>query len=322
MDFAYLLRSALGIPDYWHPYLEIQPDFLSGKIGRYPVTMDPKANYPGTLSDEGVPVTYFNGRRFVSPIEITLYGLGSHDAYIATGDQRYYRQMSCSLDWLEKHAVSLGDGIGWPYEFDHPVYYLKNPWFSSIVQACGLSLCIRGKHIQADHRWSDLAHRAWLGYHAGVEEGGFCRPIEGGVIYEEYPGPELDCVFNGMCVSLIGLWEAWQSGIAPQAEVDFRLGVNGLRSCLPRFSHGAWSLYSLNFCLGKPLLASPYYHRANGLLAQVIGLMAKDPEFYRYGTRWIETDTSIVRRIAMSFRIGLDRIVAKPAMLHSDKSKK
>jgi hypothetical protein len=30
------------------------------------------------------------------------------------------------------------------------------------------------------------------------------RDVGDGVIYEECPGPKLDCVFNGMCIALIG----------------------------------------------------------------------------------------------------------------------
>jgi hypothetical protein len=125
-----------------------------------------------------------------------------------------------------------------------------------------------------------------------------------------------------MCKALIGLWEAWQSGLIAEAEVDFNQGVKGLRCYLEHFDHASWSLYSLNSGVGKPLLASPYYHRANALLAQIIGYMSGDPLFVSYGTRWLQTSKSMLQRIQMSLRIGLDRYCRVPSLLHTDISKK
>lgn len=319
----YLIRSGLGIPDYWHPYLQIQTDFLLGKIGRYPVSMDVKADYPGQLDEEGVPVVFWgrDGRPSPSPVNIILYGLGSHDIFIRTRDQRYHRQFVSVLHWLKNHSAPLGKGIGWPCQVDMSFYGLKGPWSSSIVQGLALSLLVRGYQLEASGPWSSLAYQTWLGFHLPITEGGFCREVDRGVIYEEYPGPELDCVFNGMCCALIGLWECWRSGLVSEAAVDFHRGVSGLRSYLPRFDYGNWSLYSLNGYLGKALLASPYYHRANGLLAQVVGLMAEEAEFCIHGERWIKSSKSTIRRVGMSLRIGLDRYLGAPSLLHTDKSK-
>jgi hypothetical protein len=119
-----------------------------------------------------------------------------------------------------------------------------------------------------------------------------------------------------MCHALIGLWEAWHSGVVVMAKTDFVKGLDGLRFCLPLFDLKGWSLYSLNRCLGTPLLASPYYHRANGLLGQALGLMADDHEFCIYGDRWMKTANSIPRRIRMSVRVGLDRYLAAPSLLN------
>jgi hypothetical protein len=322
MDLRYLIRSGLGIPDYWHPYLELQTDFLSGKIGRYPVSMDAKADYPGQLDAEGVPVVFWGKDRKASPspVAIAIYGLGNHDVFIRTRDEQYYHRMMCALFWLEKHSVRFGEGIGWPHQVDMAVYRLKAPWFSGLIQGLALSLFVRAHQLNGGH-WSRLAYQTWEGYRVPVEGGGFCRKIPEGVIYEEYPGPELDCVFNGMCCALTGLWESWQSGVVAEAEIDFHEGLRGLRSLLPRFGYGRWSLYSLNQCLGKPLLASPYYQRTNGLLAQAVGLMAGDPEFRAYGERWVNSANSVLWRIVLSLRIGLERYRGAPALLHFDKSK-
>lgn len=325
MDLGYLVRSGLAIPDYWHPYLELQPDFLSGKIGCYPCSMDVKADYPGQLDVEGVPVVFWGAEKKISPspVNIALYGLGSHDVFIRTRNERYHQQMMCVLRWLEKHAVPLGTGISWSYEIEMPVYQLKAPWFSGIVQGLALSLFVRAHQLDPDGPWSKLAHQTWQSYGAPIDEGGFCRRVDEGVIYEEYPGPELDCVFNGVCVALIGLWEAWSSGLIREAEADFRNGLKGLRSYLPQFDYGNWSLYSLNRCLGtRPLLASPYYVRTNGILAQAVGLMAQDRLFCTYGERWVKNSGSIIRRVVMSLRIGLDRYRNAPSMLQADKSKR
>jgi heparosan-N-sulfate-glucuronate 5-epimerase len=321
VDIKHLMRSGLGIPDYWHPHVELQSEFLSGKIARYPLSMDAKADYPGQLDDDGVPATFLDGRPYRLPVDITLYGLGSHDAFVATKNERYHQQLICTLRWLESHCVPLGEGIGWPNEDDKPVYGVKAPWFSAITQGLALSLFLRAHQLDSSGPWSRLAYQTWLGYRLPVEEGGFCRNVEGGCIYEEYPGPELDCVFNGMCFALIGLWEGSRSGLIAKAEADFRRGLTALRCYLPRFDHGGWSLYSLNRCLGKPLLASPYYHRANALLAEIIGLMGDEAEFLRNGERWLKTGQSLGRRIRISLRIGLDRYLYARSSLAQDLSK-
>jgi hypothetical protein len=321
MSLAYLVRSGLGIPDYWHPRLDIRTDFLDGALSLYPVSMEAKADYPGEFSEDGVPVLFVAGRRRVVPVAVALYGLGSHDALILTGEERYRAGMFAALRWLERNCVPLGKGIGWPNHDDLPVYGLRAPWFSGIVNGLALSLFVRADRIQFPGRWPELARETWLAYSHPIENGGFRREIEQGAIYEEYPAPELDCVFNGMCHALIGLWEAGRSGLAPAAMSDFESGVRALRSLLPRFDRNGWSLYSLNGCLGRPLLASPYYQRANGLLAKVIGLMAPDERFLSYGASWLRASESLTRRIGMSLRIGLDRYVNAPALLHEDKSR-
>ena len=180
---------------------------------------------------------------------------------------------------------------------------------------------MRGSQFDDKGPWHSLVRKTRLGYHVPVESGGFRRNLSEGIVYEEYPARDLNFVFNGMCHALIGLWEAAKSGIVSDAEDDFKLGVQALRALLPRFSRGSWSLYSLSDCMGKPILASPYYQRANGLLANVIGLMVGDPEIRCCGDRWLAASDSILRRSLMSLRISVDRFLNAPGLLSSDKSK-
>ena len=299
MDFAYLIRSGLGLPDYWHPHTEIHPESLTGEIGRYPFSVEGKADFPGELNEEGVPIIYLGGVARAHPITVVMFGLGSHDAFMATRNERYREQMMHVLAWMERHAVSLGDGIGWANENDIPAFGLKPPWFSAITQGFALSLFVRANQLDRNGPWARLSHQTWLGFNCPVEDGGFCRKVQDGVIYEEYPCAQLDCVFNGMCFALIGLWEAWRSGTVPEAEQSFKSGVAGFYQYLPDFDQNGWSRYSLNPCLGKPLLASPYYQRANALLAQIIGMISNESQFLIYGEKWLKASRSIIRRIGI-----------------------
>jgi D-glucuronyl C5-epimerase C-terminus len=312
------------MPDYWHPHVQLQTKFLSDPIQLYPISMDVKADYPGQLDDEGVPIVFWGRQKKASPspVNIALYGLGNYDVFARTGDERYFSKFLHVSRWFEHHSVRLGEGVGWPNDEDIPVFGLRAPWFSGITQGLVLSLFVRAAQAEPTGPWYRLAHDTWLGFHHSVEQGGFCREVENGVIFEEYPGPQLDCVFNGMCFSLIGLWEAWQSGTVREAEDTFSKGVSALRYYLPRFDVKNWSYYSLSECLKGGLLASPYYHRTNALLAQVIGHMSRDPEFTRAGDRWLSTSKSLSRRIYMSLRIGINRYLNDPSLLHSDKSKR
>jgi hypothetical protein len=285
--------------------------------------MEIKSHYPGTLDGDGVPVVFWGPGRTPSPspVNTVLYGLGNHDVFIRTRDEQHYRNLQSVLRWLKRHAVPLGDGIGWAYEQSLPVFDLKAPWFSGIVQGFALSLLVRAHRLEPTGPWAELAAQTWRSFRVPVERGGFCREIDGGAIYEEYPGPQLDCVFNGMCHALIGLWEASHSGLVNEAEVDFCRGVKGLRGYLSQFDYKGWSLYSLNRTLGRPYLASPYYLRANGLLSQVVGLMSGEPVFCIYGERWLKRSKSIIRRLLMSARIAFERYRQAPLSLQFDKSK-
>jgi len=321
-DILYLLRSGLGLPDYWHPHLELHREFLSGTISVYPISMEVKADYPGQLDEQGVPVVFWGAARkaTASPVNIVLYGLGSHDVFIRTRNEKYQTQLKQVLSWLATHYVPLGQGISWANQNDIPAFGLKSPWFSGIIQGLALSLFVRAYQLDQSEQWATLAYQTWKGFHVPVSAGGFYREVAGGVIYEECPGPELDCVFNGMCCSLIGLWEAWRSGLIVDAETDFQTGLRGLHTYLPQFDHAGWSLYSLSQALGKPFLASPYYQRTNGLLSQAVGLMAGESDFCAYGERWVNSSKSNVRKIAVSLRIAFDRYTRAPSLLHYDKS--
>jgi hypothetical protein len=321
LDLSYLVRSGLGIPDYWHPHVEIQNDFQSGQIGRYPLSMDIKADYPGQLNNEGVPIVVLDTMSSPSPFTVILFGLGSHDAFLNTGEERYRRQMMDAARWLKNHFVPLGSGIGWSYPEDLPVYDLKSPWFSGAIQGFALSLLVRVSQLDQQELWRGMVHDTWRSYHLSVGSGGFNRMIPEGVVYEEYPAPELNFVFNGMCFALIGLWEAWKSRLVTAAEEDFKMGLKAVRLLLPRFAHGNWSLYSLTPRLGRPLLASPYYQRINGLLAQLFGQITGDPKFWAYGQLWLASSQSIIRRAAMSLRVGMDRFLHAPSFLQRDKAR-
>ena len=308
MSLIYHVRSGLMIPDYWHPRLEIQTDFDSGKIGLYPFSMAAKAHWAGRTQD-GVPLLEQpGGQAGVFPVMVALYGLGSYDAWVLSHKSRYEAQMWAAAHWLEKHAAPLGPGIGWRHDKNMPIFNLTAPWYSGIVQGLALSLFTRAHQIERGEQWRDMARRTWLGFHCPIHEGGFSRAVPEGTIYEEYPIDNVHCVFNGMCHSLIGLWEAATSGLLPEAENDFRRGLNALHARVHRFDHQSWSLYCLSPCLDKPFLASPYYHRANGLLATIIGQMAEEPEFCTYGRRWLQSGRSFPLRIRKSVRILLDRV--------------
>src|SRR5262245_26561591 len=117
------------------------------------------------------------------------------------GAQRYQLQMMRAMHWLENHRVPLGHGICWPYPEDLPVYawFEESMVLSGIVQGFALSLLVRGSQLASNGPWLAMAHQTWCGYGLPIEAGGFTRKMLQGVVYEEYPAPELNFVFNGMC---------------------------------------------------------------------------------------------------------------------------
>jgi len=106
LDLLYLIRFALSISDYWHPHSEIQTDFLSDKIGRYPVSMEAKADYPGPLGDEEVRIVVGSSGKTPasSTVDIILYGLGTRGAFIRMRDERCYQKLVSDLRWLASHG--------------------------------------------------------------------------------------------------------------------------------------------------------------------------------------------------------------------------
>ena len=54
----------------------------SNQVGCYPISMESKADYPGEISEGGIPIVFLDGRRMTIPITVVLYGLGSYDAFV------------------------------------------------------------------------------------------------------------------------------------------------------------------------------------------------------------------------------------------------
>ena len=148
MDLGYLLRSGLGIPDYWHPYLELQPDFLSGKIARYPFSMEVKADYPGPLNDEGVPIVFWGEGKKASPSPANIILCNVEDkmrlaTYRAPSGARRKRQESFAAVGLA--TAQFGDEI--------LLYGNKKQWdtLKTSVRRGELRLIERAANVKREH---------------------------------------------------------------------------------------------------------------------------------------------------------------------------
>lgn len=275
-----------GTPDYWHQPLNANESIDKKLPGRYYLDMSTKADYPGELDEEGVPLLVIDGRSCHFPVTIAQYGLGNHDSYCVTGDSRHLRNFLHVADWLAKNHTILDSSCVWYSYFEKRLYSVKAPWPSALSQGQGISVLVRAYVRRREQRYLDTALKAAKLFEIPVGRGGIRTLVNGKhVFYEEFPSEVPSLVLNGFIFSLWGLYDLYLATREKVISQLYEEGLETLITILPRYDVLGWSRYDL-YNSRMPCITSIFYHRLHLEQLKVMTLLTGSPIFKKYLAIW------------------------------------
>lgn len=268
-----------------------------------PVSYDPKnplpyyldfsarADYPGPVDANGVPMYPRHGQATYLPAAIALTALGqlSHSLKNsrAVGGQQTFLKLT---DWF----VESQDASGlWLNTIIERQYGLTEPWPSAMSQGLAISCLVRAGLLTNDTRYIQSATKALIPFGKQVDCGGVVRilpPHFGGkqdmelTFYEEYPSRIGYHVLNGFIYALFGLYDLWRVVDNAQAKERFESGLFTLKQILHRFDTGYWSKYHISDKLENP--ATVPYHRLHIQQLFALHRITGDSIFEEFAIRW------------------------------------
>lgn len=289
------LRGFWYTPD--KPAVFDQPSLEAYRSAWHPpylIDYRPKLAY-SLVNSEGIVVLPYDdpiGNQ-VNPEAAFQYALGLHDEHLATGEAARIHQFIHYADYFADRQTPAGD---WRYGFDW--YGSRAGWTSALAQSRGASVMLRAARITRDDSYLARSRLALARFETPVSAGGYLATMEVGgrtVQYlEEYP-QEPTAVLNGFIAGLFALFEVglWLDDEGSTRQFSARL--DDLEAILPLYSHGDWSLYSLDQRRGWLNYDSPHYHALTTNYLAVIA--AIDPvlsgRFQAALTTWREQQTTL-----------------------------
>jgi hypothetical protein len=292
-----LIRTYKGVlfgkPDYWHPLFKAN-EYLDNKLqGKYYLDMSSKADYPGKLDENNVPLLVLDQKNYHSPVTIAQYALGNYDKYQATGDNRFLENFFCAANWFATNCMTINSSCVWYSYFENRLYSLKVPWASALSQGQGISVLARAYIISKQPRYLNIALRAAKLFEVPVNKGGVKTLIEKKhVFYEEYPSDEASLVLNGFIFSLWGLYDLY---LVTKEKVILHLYEEGLKTLitiLPKYDFFGWSRYDL-YSFSIPNVTSIFYHRLHIEQLKVMYQLTGNQIFQKYLTIWSKGERNL-----------------------------
>jgi D-glucuronyl C5-epimerase C-terminus len=145
------------------------------------------------------------------------------------------------LDEVLGLATQRAGGIAFEYLFTFDGG--RPPWVSGLAQGTGLSAVSRGAVRLKDTKYFDAARTA-LGIFRTPPPAGIAVRTAAGTDYLQYSYAPRLTIVNGFTQSLNGLHDFATLANDAEGRALFSAGETHLRSVLPAFDTGAWSLYS------------------------------------------------------------------------------
>src|SRR5262249_18285331 len=138
---------------------------------------------------------------------------------------------------------------------------LKQPWYSGLAQAQGISLLLRSYRQTGHALYLKTAQDAFSSFTKPSEEGGVTFTDNSGNLWiEEYLVSPPTHILNGYIWAAWGVYDYFLATGSPEAKALFEGAVKTLSANLHRYDLGFWSLYELSGTT-LPMIASPFYHR-------------------------------------------------------------
>jgi hypothetical protein len=269
------LNAALSRGPGYEP-TPIGPAFDDRSVSGYYVDFRSKTTSPIA----GDPAT-------LPAIQLIQLALGWWERHSA-GDEVAHERFLGLCSEVERRAVEAGAELRWPVNIAVPKYGLAPGWSSALAQGQAASAFVRAHLSTGDDRYAELALRAVEPFLAGSEL------VSGGPILEEAPSDPPSHVLNGWMSALWGLWDVQLGLDDVRARSTFEASLACLRSSLPSYDTGWWTLYSLYPHALKDL-AKPIYQRFHITQLEVYERLTGYDDIAATRARWASYDRPAAR---------------------------
>jgi heparosan-N-sulfate-glucuronate 5-epimerase len=275
---------------FWHETLELNPCPRTNEFGEYYMLFAGKAAYNGNCDASGIPLLNYRGRigRQYNPIAIAQWGLGNYNSFCRSGDTSAQKKFFLASSWLRDHLERNSHGIWvWSHYFDWEYRSrLKSPWYSGLAQGQGISLLVRAHLASGEEHYLVAAEQAFASFCKLTDEGGVTfSDQQGNIWFEEYIVSPPTHILNGFIWAAWGVYDYFLATGDIQAKELFEKAVQTLRTNLPRYDLGFWSLYEQSGTI-LPMIASPFYHRLHVVQLRVMHRLTGDSFFAKFADKW------------------------------------
>jgi heparosan-N-sulfate-glucuronate 5-epimerase len=304
---AYLLPGKSQL-SFWHETPDLNPNASLDELGEYYMSFSEKADYAGHHDASGIPMLDYHGRIGLqyNPIAVAQWGLGNYNLYRRSGEALRKKKFHAAADWLCSNLEQNRFEVAvWTHHFDWEYRTpLRSPWYSGLAQGQGISLLLRAAREASNPAYLNAAMRAFDAFLKSTSEGGITFTDEAGNLwFEEYLVSPPTHILNGFIWAAWGVRDFWLATGDQRAQELFARALHTLRTNLPRYDLGFWSLYEQSGTL-LPMAASPFYHQLHIVQLQVLHRMTGDEIFARFAERWATYAHSVINRArALCYKI-------------------
>lgn len=288
-----------GKSDYWHPDMLVNKNISINEIGCYYVDTRPKYIYPGKFDKYEIPLVEIDNELKYFPVTIAQYALGNFDIYMDTKDQKYFNICKKCGQWFIDNLCEINTNVfGFINDYDKQMYYLKNPWLSSLGQGQAMSVLSRIYFVNKDLECLKCCEKLLNSFKVESKNKGVFTTLNGDDFYEEYPSETPSYVLNGFIFSLWGLLDYY---IVSKNEVALELyqkGVKTLENNIGKYNIKFinWSRYDLYPFKIKDI-ASIFYHKLHIEQLKAMYYLTNEDIFKEYYIKWDKSRKNILKYV-------------------------
>ena len=241
---------------YWHREQGIGRAFRPGELYGYFNDVTAKADWPGEVDGNGLPLCNAGGRKVHWPTTVLQKGLAHWDLWLESGctAEDHWNNFRNVAQWALETQDARG---GWAHPARLHPHALSD--YSCMSQGQGISILARAWRETGQAKYLEAATRAAHAMLVPVSSGGTSVYLGEHIVLEEFPSPELRPVLNGwiFChlwslrlsigrlqrrtVSRSACNASWTAGIPSKVRlwllVPVRLRRHNRQSVLPATAH-------------------------------------------------------------------------------------
>jgi hypothetical protein len=229
-------------------------------------------------------------RHRLMPVTLAQLALGWWERHIA-GDSVALDEFVDLCGLLEAHGQRRGDELRWPVGHAVAKYRLEAGFCSALIQGEAASVFVRAYVATDTERYLDLAYRAVLPL-LSDQPTDLVTITATGPIFEETPSMPASHVLNGWISALWGLLDVALVARDIRVRSAYDASAECLRSWLPCYDVGWWSLYSL-YPHALQDLAKPFYHRLHVQQLRVMHRLTGASDFGEVADLWESYDRPV-----------------------------